>query len=381
MKLPDHIKTYISLCVLAFVGALFVFKYGVRLLHSPVIAGLVTGAYALIYLASLIFIKRIGIPRITRLADQRLFLLVLGVLVVSALGIILFFPETSRVSRLLALKEWLARLLTGSYPWSLSVQYNPSGLPFLFFIALPFYFVGNLGFLEVIGIILFFVSLACLFPQPNTRWVPLIALLLLPSFYYEVLVRSELLFNISLVIILMILAERYLNPDKLNFSFFALAALFGLVLSTRAVVGLIYVAYYAYKFRKHVYGGIRFSVISLLFFSLTLLPFIIWDPHTFFTQGPFYMQLLHLPIGLAGLFVILAVIAGWKADSFQQLIFLSGVLLFLTVGSAFSLTIASMGVNSSIINDGFDITYFIFSVPFLLLSLNIPTPDTNLRGL
>ncbi len=378
MKIPENFKTYFSLCLLAWIGSLFVFKYGARLFPSLVIASLFAALYVVIYLAALVMIQRIGIPRLSWLADRRLFLVVLAILLMVALAIVFIFPEASRVSRLFALREWLARLLSGSFPWSFSITQNPSGLPFLFILALPFDLLGNLGLLEVLGIVLFFISLTRLFPQPKARWLPLLALVLVPSFFYELLVRSELLFNISLVILLMLLAEPYLHPEKLDFAFFALAALFGLVLSTRTIVGVIYAAYYVFKFRQQVLRGIVFSGLTLLFFGLTLLPFIVWDPGAFFTQGPFYMQLLHLPVALAGLFVVLAAVAGWKAENFHQVIFLSGILLFLIVGAAFIWTAAATGLTASIINDGFDITYFIFCVPLLVLSLASPAEETAL---
>ncbi|MFZ2096038.1 MAG: hypothetical protein WAV05_05300 [Anaerolineales bacterium] len=380
MKISQTIKTTVSIIFLACIGALFALKYSARVVDNSNWPYFFAALFFLIYIAIILFLWHLDWSRFSWANNQRLLLALMAILTIGAILFVSFSPETSRVSRLTAMNEWIDRLLAGKYPWSLSVQFDPSGLPFLFIMAMPFYFLGNIGYLEVIGIILLWVALFTIYTEPRARWLPFSALVLLPMFYYEVIVRSELLFNLTLIIVLVLLSERYLDVRKMNIQFFGLAILFGLGLSTRTIVGLVYAGYYVYKFRQQIWHGILFSMFTLVIFGLTLLPFIIWNPNVFFTEGPFFVQFLHLPLTLAGLFVIIIVLLAWKALNLREVIFFEGILLFVIVTVAFLSKVAEVGVNSAVLKDGFDITYFIFSVPFFLLSLGETSLETDKDG-
>jgi hypothetical protein len=369
MKISITLKAIVSISILAFIGAIFCIKYSARISHSTYLPYLIAAIYFIGYLALFIFLCFFDTRRYSWAGNQRFFTVVWLILALGSLVMVIFLPDTSRVSRLLAMKEWIVRLLAGQFPWGVSTQYNPSGLPILYLMALPFYIAGNISLLEVVGVILFCFAIVGIFPRPQSRWLPLAALVLLPSFFYELLVRSELFFNMALIVIFIILSERYLDKDKLNFQFFGLAMLFGLILSTRTIVGLIYAGYYAYKFRQHIWHGILFSGFTLMTFGLTLIPFIIWNAQVFFTEGPFSIQATYLPLGLAVIFAIIAAIVGWKATNLRDLLFSEGVILFVIVAIAFLIAVAHKGVSVAVLKDGFDITYFIFCTPFLLLSL------------
>lgn len=376
MRISMAIKNNISFSFLAIVGAVFVFKYSARISDSTNLPYLIAAIYTVGYMTLFTVLWRFDLAQYSWAGNQRLLIVILTAITFGSIVIITVFPDASRGTRLPATIEWIERLLSGNFPWGVQTQYNPSGLPFLFIIALPFYYVGNLGYLEVVGVILFCVSLIQLYSQPHTRWLPLFALALLPSFYYELLVRSELFFNMILIIILIILSERYLDTGRLNIRFFGMAALFGLGLSTRTIVGLIYAGYYAYKFRRQIWRGILFSGFTLIVFGLTLIPFVIWDAQKLFAEGPFLIQMGYLPMGTTVLFAIIAAVVGWKAPHISDVLFSEGVLLFAIVAIAFLSVAAQLGIYTTVIKDGFDVSYFIFCVPFLLLALENP-PRTH----
>lgn len=366
--IQTNIKNIISVSILSIVGALFVFKYSSRLISNTFAVLLIVAVYIIGYQALFIFLNRLDAKKHAWLSNQRLLLAAFGLLIIGAIVVVTIMPDTSRVTRYSAIVEWIRRWQAGQFPWGGQTQFAPSGLPFLFMLALPFYYLGNIGYMEVIGIILFGVILLKFYAQNRAKWLSLFLLVLLPTFYYEILVRSELFFNMVLIIFIIALTEKYLDPQKPNLWFFILGIFLGLGLSTRSIVGLIYAGYYVYKFRRHVWQGILFSGFSLFVFGLTLLPFMAENALVFLGEGgPFSVQMGYLSVGATVVFVLISMIAGWSASNMEDVFFYEGLLLFLIVVIALLPVAAQLGLYETIIKDGFDITYFIFCVPFLLL--------------
>ena len=369
--MTSGMKNFIAASLLSLVGAVFVLKFSARIGFASHFSYVLALAYATIYTSFISIALKFTLSRHLPRVGRPLLLAVSLILVIGAIGIVVLTPETSRVSRLAGIAEWVNRFLSGRFPWGLDTMTWPSGLPFLFMLALPFHCAGNVGFLEVIGIALFCAALWYRHRE-NSSWVGLIslaALLFLPSVTYEVLVRSELLFNMMLIIVLIVVSERYLDTKKFNLPFFVLATFFGLGLSTRTIVGLIYAAYYLYKFRRDIVHGLVFSFVTLSVFGLTLLPFIVWSPRVFFAEGPFSIQMSYLPLTQVVPFILLAALAGWRSSKIEDLFFWTGAILFAIVAAAFLTKAIHVGFPGAVFADKFDISYFIFCTPFLALSL------------
>ncbi len=366
--IQSNMKNVISVSILSVVGALFVFKYSSRFIPNTFAVLLIVAVYIIGYQVLSVFLNRLDVNKHAWLNNQRLLLATLGLLIIGSFVVVTIAPDTSRVTRYSAIVEWIGRWQAGQFPWGGQTQFAPSGLPFLFMLALPFYYLGNIGYMEVVGIILFGVILLKFYTQNRAKWLALLLLVLLPTFYYEILVRSELFFNMVLIILIIVLTEKYLDPQKPNHWFFILGAFLGLGLSTRSIVGLIYAGYYVYKFRRHIWQGILFSGFSFLVFGLTLLPFVVENASVFLNEGPFSVQMGYLPTGIAVAFVLISMTAGWLAFNMDDVFFYEGLLLFFIVVIALLPGAAQSGLYETIIKDGFDITYFIFCVPFLLLS-------------
>jgi len=368
-------KNGIAAILLAFVGGLFVLKYSARATELQLF---VAASYFVGYVLLSIWVCGVDLKHSIFPNDRILLILTAATVVIIAGILVTLLPEESRVGRLPALNESIERLVEGQFPWGTSTLSRPSGFPFLFVLALPSYYLGNLGFLEVLGILLFALSAIKYNYTSGNGWLCLIGLLALPTFYYELLVRSELFFNMSVFIFLIVVSERYLSPSKIDLWFAALALVFGLCLSTRLITILILVAYATYRFRGNLLKGLLFVSISLLMFVLTIAPFLWWDAKTFVLQGPFSVQMSYLPPTVALLFFLSAFLVGWKCLTLRTLLLSLGVLLFTIVLTSFLLATIGSNYASAIIRGGFDISYFVFSVPFLLLSLEkitIPRSD------
>ncbi len=136
-------------------------------------------------------------------------------------------------------------------------------------------------------------------------------------------------------------------------------------------MGLVYAVYLTHLFKQNLPRGYLFIFLVLLAFYLTLVPFFLWDQISFSLYGPFAIQqkVAALPIWIAAVILIIAIYSGWIAANLQEVFFASGLVLFLAVLISMILKIFAFGFLQATVNDVFDLSYFIFCIPFLLLSI------------
>ena len=362
MFTKKHFINNFSAAFLLFIGALFIFKYSSRygniFVLSPILY-IVGGILLLSFINKKITSQKNGF-------SKGYLISIVGAIAVVAL-LLAFIPQSTRVGRFPAMVEWLSNFQQGIFPYG--TKTNPSGFPFLFFLASPFYLLDDAGYLEVFGLFLFLVLLLKSIKTKKEYWVKMLLLLFLPTTFYELIVRSELLTNAVLVISLFFLAEQKLNENKKNISFIVLALLFGFFLSTRLIAFLWLAMFLLFFFRNNLKNGVIFFAISLSVFLLSLLPFYLWNAETFLSKGPFAVQTIYLPKWIYFVFPLLVLYIGWLIADFQELLFASGVLTFLLVSISFLMTIGHVGMGEALFNSRFDISYYIFSVPFFILAL------------
>jgi hypothetical protein len=359
----NHYINIVSLLLLGIVSSLFMFKYSSRISSAPV---LFTGLYLILFWFLALSLDKMNY-KIKALSDKKLlafFIIAASVVFIIGLN---YIPIHEKVGRYVAMKSWLENFRYGFYPYSRNG--NPTGFPGLFFIASPFYLLGDAGYLEVFGFFLFSLLILNYSATPKERITRFSLLLVLPSFYYEYLVRSELFTNMTLFIAIVLIAAKYLNTEKLDLISLAIAVLFGLFLSTRIIVFIVFFFMSVLAFRDKIGKGIVFMFVSTGVFALTLLPFIVWDPAFFWSEGPFSMQLLYLPLWIILCSPLVFLYIAWMIRDVQELFFASGVVIFTLVAISFLLKAAEYGFHFCLIESGYDISYFAMPVPFLLLSI------------
>ncbi len=351
-----------SSVALAAVGAAFVLKYGAEV--SP-LAGVAALAFGTAYVAAVWAARRVEAEAAARGA------LVLEVLLVGgALALALVSPLENEVARLPALDVWLDRIAAGAYPYGSPVR--PSGFPGLFLAALPFWALGLLRLLPVVGLVVFLALLRR--AEVGRRLAVLVGLALLPPVYYEVVVHSELFLNSTLALGSLVVVERARRRGE---ALLLVGVLAGLVLSTRLYVGVVYAVYGAYAFRPAWARGAAFAGVALAVWAATWLPFWAWDPQRFGTFGPFAVQTLYLPGGVAALTVPAALALGWWARDLAAVIARTGWLLFGLVAFAGIVSVDRALPLAAFA--GFDVAYLIVPVPFLLLSLSRRPRSASVR--
>ncbi len=361
----ERVRNNIALFIITFVSGLYFFKYStIYLGHSL----LLTLIYLLIFIVIIFYIDKYGNSHFKYL-NQKHFLIFSIILALISIYWITFIPRYGGVGRLPGIEDWLDSFFSGRFPYHYKIA--PSGFPFLFIISAPFYFLKNAGYLEAAGLIFYLGSVVYLSRTIKENLLRIIILIISPVFYFSFVVRDELFFNMMIIIVQILFAQRYFDPGKYSYKFEIFGLLFGLLLSTRSVVGMVYAVYLTHLFKQNLPRGYLFIFLVLLAFYLTLVPFYLWDQISFMLYGPFAIQqkVAALPIGIVAVILVIAIYSGWIASNLQEVFFASGVVLFLAVLISMILKLFAAGFMQAVVNDVFDLSYFIFCIPFLLLSI------------
>lgn len=196
----------------------------------------------------------------------------------------------ARMDRDDALTLWWQRLAAGANPYAAPTSMgNPiSILPALHLLALPFVLLGNVGYLPICAV----AALGWLLwrryaGDPPLRALALAALAGAPLALFEAAGRSELAANMLLFVGVALWAERWAGrPAPAALPWLGLAI--GAVAATRfalwpalGVVGLFVLL------RAGPRGAAALLAAAAAAFAALVLPFVLWDPATFFGYAPF----------------------------------------------------------------------------------------------
>jgi hypothetical protein len=374
-KLSAHI--FIPASMYIFINALFIWKYVSHYLSHQFMAPL------LYIVAAIIFIPVIlnkNCFKFTILTHRKIYFSVaLTAAIFLTILMLQFKPGEIEVGRYPALHDWITKLLNLEFPYESTAK--PSGFPFLFILAMPFYFLGDLGAFQIFSFLLFTIALYFKFRDNTTVQLRLLILLIFsPIFLYEIVVRSDLFSNMAVVLFFLICCEKY-GAGKSYFIQIILGLTAGFLLSTRGIVLFIYIPYFAFLFKNRGVKPRLFLPSMLTGFLITLIPFALWNWEYFINFGPFAVQLSYIPVWFVVLSIICSLIWAWKTKKTNDIYFIISTILFWVIFGAFIIFTVRFGLVNSVFGDKFDISYFCFALPFLLLSLGAATArEKNIKG-
>lgn len=363
------------LVIYELINALFVYKYTSRITLCPwaMTLGYLVGVNLFILLSFKNYESRLS------LKTQHIiyFSMVAVLTILFTLFMFHFDPQKIRVARYPALYEWLTRLFNFEFPYTSQAPH--SGFPFLFMLAMPFYFLGDLGIFQIFSFLIFAVLIHLRYYRNSVnRFRCLTLLIMAPAFLFEIVTRSDLFSNMVIVMLYLAIFEK-LSPRLRYAALLILGIVGGFLLSTRGVVGLIYITFFGYYLRRRTIKDVLFFLSILVGFLLTLLPFLIWDWRSFINFGPFVMQmqLSHIPKWLLILPIASCIFCAMSIKLLKSIYSSISFILFGVACLAFAIVIIDCGLYDAVFGDGFDISYFCFALPFLLLSLDFHEKKTT----
>jgi hypothetical protein len=241
---------------------------------------------------------------------------------------------------------------------------------------MPFYLLGDVGFFQVFTFLIFAGLVYFRHGEQTTNRLRCILLLVFaPVFLYEVVVRSELFSNMIMVMLYLAILEMVGRKMSL-IALISLGLAGGLLLSTRGIVLLVYILVLGYFLKRKVVTHGLFFLSVFAGFLVSLAPFLIWDWSQFIELGPFSRQLSLLPIWLLALSIGSCIYCALRIGSLRKIYSAVSFFLFAVVLVAFIIKGLDYGWHQAVLGDGFDISYFAFAVPFLLISLNFRQRET-----
>ncbi len=289
------------------------------------------------------------------------------VFILMLLILVKIVPSSLQVDRSVEINYWLQNFSDGIFPYSNLPA--ASGLPFLYYIAAPLYFIGDVRVIPVVGIIILLLLINRHSSTKKEFLSRIFFMLSSPLLFFELITGSELFTNSVLFVLIIMLSEQYLDEKKRNIKYFFLAMVLGCMIATRLIFFELVILYILFFFRANLKNGALFLIISLAAFILIILPYYNWSNTYFLADKFFIIQFLRIPLWIIFLICITALYIGWMLSDIQELFFSIGVLLFSLVTISFILMILKVGLYQSLFKGAFDITYYTLCLPFFILSI------------
>jgi len=266
---------------------------------------------------------------------------------------------------------FLVNLFSGVYPYVPRPYSNiPGPFPFYFVLVLPFHLIGEIGYFSIVGFLLFSIVLRDIFNLSEKKsLLTVMALVLSISFAWEMYARSTIFANMVVAILYLYVVEK-VKPDTWP-RLLLVGLMGGLILSTRSIAAIPITICICYRFvRKRDWA--KFLIVGGMIavgFLSTLVPLYLWSPQLFLRYNPLGIQAFFLPKEAMLTLIIASVFAGAKSSDIFDCFFYSGMLIFVGVGLSFVMSVFRFGWMASMFENVFDISYFVFPLPFLLFSL------------
>jgi hypothetical protein len=298
-------------------------------------------------------------------------LIIAGYLILSIIFFRLIPQTTLNVDRFSVITSFWDSYFNSEYVYyAKSFHGNlPGPMPFYFILALPFYLIGELGFFSIMSLITFVLIIK--YSKLGVKSILSGTILLVISAFYawETISRSNIFLNSNLVLFSILFFGNSVNMDKKKHILLN-GIIVGLLLSTRNVLIIPFVVLFLYALKCKIYNfmdTIKISAIILLSFGLTFVPFVInhWDD--FKEMNPFIIQSSFLmPTWLSITCVLLSISTVLFTKSILDVIYFSGLYLFITIATYLLYQIFKVGFDKAIFHSKADISYLILCLPFFL---------------
>ena len=264
-------------------------------------------------------------------------------------------------------------LLNGDYPYSATDHLNgrTSNLPMLIFINIPFYALGDVGYFQCFGFLVFMYLIYKYLNTYQERVKALLLILISVSYYWEIYAKSDLLSN-SIFLFLGIL---YFNKKEhfetqtsiIKAGFITISLLFSRLFTIIPLILVLSKKFIIWDFRKKT----TFSVTILAVASICLYIVLHAVPNlnTLLKNNPLELQNRQNPLLLSIIFITIPLIYSQYVKSGIGLLYSSIFFLCIPILSSFLIRLTKMGWQETIYESGTDISYFNILLPLIIFAI------------
>ncbi len=262
--------------------------------------------------------------------------------------------------------------LNGEYPYSAvnHMDGRTSNLPTLIFIGIPFYLLGRVEYLQSFAFLVYVFIIYKLFKNYKFRLIGLLLLIFSPAYLWEVYTKSDLMSNFIFVIPFLMYYDKSFKGKEKKVSWLSFLATLLLFTRLTVIIPLIFAMFKDF-YNYSIKGKIKFILVGL--FTSIILLYIgfhnVKDLETFNQKNPFELQNRQLPFIVSLIIILVPFYLSFKINSFRQLIYTTGVYLFLTILISATIKVIKFGITDCFYGSVVDISFFNISTPFIILGI------------
>jgi len=367
----DKSNVILSLSIISFINSLFVWKYGSRIHIGAILPLSILFTAGLPFFIYFIQESKFKSGFVEKVFRSKFLLICIPLFIfIAAMLFYLRYPQDLiRVDRYEMIKLFWDNVISNNCAYCPRTEGTniPGPYPFYFFAAYPFYKVNEIGFYSLSGMALFLSTFLFFKYSTQSKNTVLMLILVSPAIWWELLCRSTIFLNSAMFIAgLMVLNHEFSSKWK---RILIAGFVLGLIASTRSIIFVFLGLSAVHMFRSRIFG--RESVLiwttAAVVFVITFIPIIMKCKMDFLKYNPFTTQatlappFLFLIISLGSLFFILK----GKSPLYSILGYVN---FFLVTGYGIKECLKN-GFSEAFYGSTMDISYFVFSFPFLLFSL------------
>ncbi len=363
-------KKKFFLIVYIIINSLFVLKYSNR------IEGLPSFIFMLFYIVLIIFSLLLYIKVKAILNNVKKMNFILFAFSLCFFCLLMFINLkvdglSLNTDRWSALEVLIKSILEGKYPYAIldHLGNTTSNLPGLFYVGLPFYLLGDVGFLQPFTFL--FLSIFIILSKIKNDEKVFIFLLctLAPSYFWEVIGKSDLMSNCILVLLFISIWQQKFKNNIFKQSYL-IAFFSAFLVLTRGIVAIPLTIFMFSEFIKvKPYKKLLFILcflMSLIFISLPV--FIDLPSLTFIKEhNPFNHQTRYAPKILILISLLLPFVFSFKVKNSSDVFLFSTYILSGLMFVTFILNVIEEGFYANIHGNLFDISYLSMILPFILM--------------
>lgn len=362
------------------------FKYSVRIsfLNPYIIASV----YSLFFIVCVFYLKRFA-DQINNCKYFKTIFLSIAVIMLMVMIFINIFTDgpSLNTDRWSALEIFIESILQHKYPYDVldHLSNTTSNLPALFFIGIPFYILGDVGYLQVF-VFLALILVVMYAKMDNSKKTFVIFLLLFsPAYYWELFAKSDLLSNCFLALLFIFKwQQKYFN--RLFSNHVLLAFFVAFFILTRGIILIplslfLFSEFYFLKLKSKIY----FFLFFLFFLFLISLPVLTTLPDLSYTilHNPFNHQVGYAPKILIIISIIAPFFLSFRVNQTRDVFLFSAYIFSFLMFLAFGVNCIEEGFSANVFGNLFDISYFSIIIPcvffyFLKVNTNQPKKTNSL---
>jgi hypothetical protein len=269
-----------------------------------------------------------------------------------------------------ALEVLIKSILEGKYPYAIldHLGNTTSNLPGLFYVGLPFYLLGDVGFLQPFTFLILSLFITFLKINNDKKVFIILLILLSPAYYWEVIGKSDLMSNCFILLLFIFFWQQKFQNNIFKRKIL-LALCVALFVLTRGIVIIPLTLFLFFEYLQiSTKDKIYFAFYFILFVFLISLPIIINLPDLEFIKehNPFNHQTAYAPKFLTILSLILPFIFSSKVKKISDVFLYSTYFLGGLIVITFILNIIEEGFYANIYGNLFDVSYLSMILPFII---------------